>query len=138
MLVFLPQMVQVLPQSSGRYIALKVTGAVTADDQQTLAPFMQDRFSSGQELRILLWIEEFPGWSIRDMWDEMRLYHWPSNRIEKLAIVGESRVEEFIAWMAEIFSSTVVEFFRHEDIDEAWKWLHADEGGEYLSFASFV
>ena len=129
-------MVKILPQSRDRYVWVHVEGRFTEDDYQTLTPFLERRIESHRSLRVLFELTDLHGWQAKSAFEEMSFVLKHQKNFEKIAFVGSRRTEEILAWLIEIFSSSIVEFFSADNAKGAWDWLHADDTAEYLSFAS--
>lgn len=126
-----------LVAESGRYLVLESTGSLHADDYHALAKIIAEHAQGDQTVRVLLRLHEWHGWSLGGVAAGTMFALRESKNVEKLAIVGEKHSDAALAWAVEIFGSNIVEFFEAGQEEAAWKWLHADETGEYLSFASF-
>lgn len=119
----------------GRYIVVQASGKLEASDYAEVEKAMEDIAAKHHTMRMLLMLTDFQGWDWSGIAEEFRFGWTHRSQIEKLAIVGEKSSQEKLAWMVEVFSSTIVEFFLDEEGENAWKWLHADENEEYYSWA---
>lgn len=121
----------------GRYILARASAKLTPEDYTLLDETIKPRLATHHTVRVQIEFRDFHGWTLPGVGAAIRFGLTDGKVIEKLAIVGEHKSEEALAWVVEVFGSTVVEFFTLDHAHEAWKWLHADETGEYLSYASF-
>lgn len=121
-----------------RYLAFRASGKLAAHDVTQMASIIEENTSHAPTVRVLLQLSDFDGWTLGGGAEAIVVGIRDGKRVEKLAIVGERKTEEAMAWIVEVFGSTIVEFFPEAQAEEAWSWLHADDTGEYLSFASFI
>lgn len=122
---------------SGRYLVLETTGSLHADDYHELAKLIEAGRGGNPTVRVMLRLHDWHGWTLGGAAAGAMFAVREAKHVEKLAIVGEKHSDAALAWTVEVFGSTIVEFFDAGNDEEAWKWLHADETGEYLSYASF-
>lgn len=121
----------------GRYILARASAKLTPEDYTLLDETIKPRLAEHHTVRVQIEFHDFHGWTLPGVGAAIRFGMTDGKVIEKLSVVGESKTEEGLAWVVEVFGSTVVEFFTLDRAHDAWKWLHADEIGEYLSYASF-
>lgn len=124
--------------AEGRYLAFRISGKLDANDIRALTSTIEERVTAPHNVRMLLLFEDFEGATVGGLATGAVFGLRDGKLVEKLAIVGGKKSEEALAWAVEVFGATIVEVFEPENGEEGWKWLHADDTGEYLSFASFV
>ncbi|MFN7172941.1 MAG: STAS/SEC14 domain-containing protein [Fimbriimonadaceae bacterium] len=122
--------------NKGRYVAVTLLGKVTESDYNRLAPFFEEKLREHRNLRVLFEFRDYEGMEHKARWEEFKMWLHHRDHFEKICFVGPKRVAEVHAWIVEIFSDSIIEFFAPEDIDAAWRWLHADESAEYASWAT--
>ncbi|HDR72998.1 MAG TPA: STAS/SEC14 domain-containing protein [Methanoculleus sp.] len=119
-------MMQWMDDSSGKIIGFVASEKLTDDDYaEYFIPPLEEAIDEYGDVRILLKFENFEGWTAGGAWEDLKL--WPKlETIERIAVVGETTVEEMFAWMGKIFgllSGTEVRYFEQEQIVDAWDWL---------------
>lgn len=129
-------MVEVMPRTKDDYLAIKLIGRMRAEDYAQFDPFFERTLENKRKVRMLMWLHDFHGWTLAGAWHDLRHGLQHKKHIEKVAIVGEKRSDEMLAWAFEVFTSTNVEFFLVEDLEDAWKWLHGDDSGKFRSRAT--
>jgi hypothetical protein len=103
---------------------VKLSGKLTVSDfqgLQTLARLSLERFG---QLRMLVELEDFQGWSKETGWENSFFLEENGEGISKLAFVGDEK------WKVEIFMftgkpmrQTAIEFFPQGQLDKAQTWL---------------
>lgn len=77
----------------------------------------QDRYSSIIELN------NFAGWEfVSALWQDLKLEFTHSNNSDKIAIVGDSKLQQVVMKIGELFTSAKVQFFPHGDMKMAQDW----------------
>jgi len=119
----------------GRYIVVQASGKLDGDDFPEFEAKIEELASKHHTVRMLLALRDFEGWSISGLGAEIRFGWKHRSQFEKVAVVGEKPSQDKLAWLIDVFSSSIVEFFLEEEGEKAWKWLHEDEAAEYYSWA---
>jgi hypothetical protein len=91
-------------------------------------PEIEGAIEQHGKVRLLVDLEDFEGWSAGAMWQDTKFdaRHW--NDIERIAVVGEGKMEKGLAMFAKPFTTAEVKFFERADRARALRWLHgADE-----------
>jgi hypothetical protein len=119
-------MIEILPESAGRFLGLRVRGKLTGEDyQQTLMPRLETIFREQGRVRVLLLLEQdFEGFETQAlMGEEFGRQH--RDDFEKIAVVGGSWLLLLeLKMMALVFSGEVQNFSR-EELTQAWDWIKA-------------
>ena len=112
--------------SVGKLVHVKVTGKLTKEDYETLAPVVDQQITEHGKIRILFVMHDFHGWTAGALWEDLKFdfKHWKD--IERLAIVGESKWEAGMAVFCKPFTSAKIQYFDHARLDEAQTWIAED------------
>ncbi len=112
--------------SVGKLLHVKVTGKLTKEDYEALAPVVDQQIAEHGKIRILFEMHDFHGWTAGAMWEDLKFdfKHWKD--IERLAIVGESKWEAGMAVFCKPFTSAKIQYFDHAKLDEAQTWIAED------------
>ncbi len=79
---------------------------------------------SGMLRGILIHTKQFPGWeNLKAMTGHFRFVHDHHRKIEKVAIVSDSRLAEIAQKLAEHFISAEIRHFAYDERDAALAWL---------------
>ena len=125
-------MLQKLENSSGPVVGYKVVGKVTVDDYKQLEPEIQalvDKHDDG--VFVLLDLEEFTGEEVKAWLPDLKFGHRFHDKINKMAIVGDKRWEQWLTSLVHPFYAKEGKYFHTDDMDKAWAWLRekvADKG----------
>ena len=112
--------------ASGNLLEVQLSGKLTKESYQELVPVVDEQIQQHGKLRILVVLNDFHGWTVGAMWEDMKfdLKHWKD--IERLAIVGESSWEKGMATFCKPFTAAKIKYFEHSQVDEAREWVEGD------------
>ena len=117
--------VQVTNQQSDRIIEVATTGKLTRDDYDTFVPVIESEMKKGK-VKILFSMQDFSGCDAGALWEDIKFDMKHFGEIERLAMVGEKKWEEGMAWFCKPFTTAKISYFDHTEIDAARSWLKAD------------
>jgi len=78
------------------------------------------------KIRLLFDMVDFHGWEAAALWDDAKLGMKHHSDIERLAMVGDRKWEEWMSVFGRAFTSAEIRYFDHEKIDEARTWLEGN------------
>jgi hypothetical protein len=116
-------MIQQLPGSSGNALGFKMIGTIEQDDYDVLVPAMEAAADEFGTVRLLCDLTEFH-WEKASAWDDdMRFGREFRDKIEKMAIIGDRKWEEWLVKLAEPFYAKDAKYFDADESSAAWEWL---------------
>ncbi len=115
-------MFEKLSESSGNVIGYKATGKVTAADYEKLEPEVEDIVTQNGNIRMLFDLE-FDAMTVKAMESDLAFGRKFHKNIDKLALVGDKKWEEWMTSMANKLFAHEAKHFHTADMDAAWAWL---------------
>jgi hypothetical protein len=109
--------------SADNLLEVHLTGKLTKEFYEKLAPAVEKQIAEHGKLRILMIMHDFHGWTAGALWEDIKFEFKHSRDIEKLAIVGESKWEKGMAAFCKPFTKATIRYFDSEQLDEARKWI---------------
>jgi hypothetical protein len=109
--------------SSKNVIGFRMTGKLTNADYKALAPEFEDGIKRYGKIRLLWLLEDFHGWEPKAAWDDYEYWRKYGKEIERVAIVGNKRWEEWMTKLAQLFMKGGVKYFGESQLDDAWAWV---------------
>src|SRR5260221_14035240 len=106
-------MVEIL-QNEGNFVALKLSGKIQDADYQQFIPVIQGAAEKGL-LHLLLQLENFQGWDSHALWEDIQLDARFGDKTERLAFIGDSAWEGWMAKLVGLFTRARIEYFRASD-----------------------
>jgi hypothetical protein len=115
-------MIEKLDRSSGKVVGFKLSGKLHDEDYKHFVPAIDAAAGEGKA-KILAWFHDFHGWDAHALWDDIKFSTTHCTKIEKIALVGEKKWEEWMAKVCKPFTMATIKYFDATEIDAAWAWL---------------
>lgn len=112
-----------IQDSSGGVLGFKVSGKLTDDDYKIFMPELEKAIELSGTIRLLWLMEDFHGWEVRAAWDDLKYWMKYNDAIDRIAMVGDKKWEEWMAKLSKPFAKADVKYFSHSQLGEAWDWL---------------
>lgn len=112
---------------SGKYIDLKITGKLEAEDYEVLVPELEEQINTHGKISMLLELLDFEGWTMGAAWEDTKFALKHFNDIERIAVVGDKSWEKGAAYFFRAFTHAKVNYFDVQERDEAFSWLVKDK-----------
>ena len=119
-------MIEKLKQSSGKFIGFVLSGKLHDEDYKTFVPQVESVLEREGKVRLLAHFHEFHGWDLHAAWDDMKFGTKHYSEIERIALVGDCKWEEWMAKICKPFTKAAVKYFDVGDIEQAWAWLYEE------------
>jgi hypothetical protein len=118
-------MIEILPESEGKSIGLRITGKLTEKDYTAvLLPPLENLLRQYGKIRLLCCIDEnFTGLEPGAMWQDAKFFFPHKDDFEKMAIVGGPGWIEMIMKLFAPLMQGETKTFPPEQLPEAWQWL---------------
>ncbi|MCB1825534.1 MAG: STAS/SEC14 domain-containing protein [Candidatus Competibacteraceae bacterium] len=116
-------MIEQLPSASPAILGFKLQGKLHDRDYQTFVPTLEAAIAAHGKIRLLAWFEDFHGWDLHAMWDDFQFGVKHYSDLERIAIVGDRKWEEWMAKLCKPFTKASVHYFDISQTDAAWAWL---------------
>ena len=109
------------------FIKMKIVGKLTHNDYASMTPILESSLEGAKDLKvkILLDATEFDGWEFRAAWDDFKFGMKHKDIFSKIAIVGASHTNEYLAKFGSWFISGEMVLFN--SLDSAYAWLSKEE-----------
>lgn len=112
-----------MKESSGNVIGFRLSGKLTDADYKAVAPEFEDGIKRYGKIRLLWLLEDFKGWEPKAAWDDYEYWRKYGTEIERIAIVGNKRWEEWMTKLAKLFMRGGVKYFDESKLEDAWAWV---------------
>jgi hypothetical protein len=118
-------MIEQLPHESTKALGFKLSGKLHDEDYKTFVPLVDKAFAAQGKLRMLAWFHDFHGWDVHALWDDIKFSTTHCTKIERIALVGEKKWEEWMAKVCKPFTMAKIKYFQASEIEAAWQWLES-------------
>ncbi len=117
-------MVEILKQSSGKLLGLRLSGKVAHQDYEQFVPLLESLIKEHGSVRCLVEMIDLHGIEPRALWDEIKFDVRHAGQIERCAVVGDRRWESWMTSLSRpIFFRAEIRFFELADTEKAWEWV---------------
>ena len=98
---------------------------LTTEDYAAFVPLIEDRIERGSPVRLLVELKDFKGWTAGAMWEDTKFAARHFEKVERLAVVGESHWEEGAVAFVKPFSAAEMRYFDTGAADRARRWIRS-------------
>lgn len=117
-------MIEIEHSQSGDIITLRASGTLTKADYHAALPEIENAMTLAiGPLHMLIRLEDFHGWEIGALWKDLTFDLKHRGEFGSIAVVGDTKLEEWGAWLSSFFAKSEVRYFNFEDEDDARGWL---------------
>jgi hypothetical protein len=115
--------VQLQEKDNGRILEVRVTGKLVHEDYQRFVPEFDRLVKRQGRIRLLFEMSDFHGWELQAAWDDLKLGVKHFADIERIAMVGDEKWQEWIAIFCRPFTKAKIRYFGRNAIEEARRWV---------------
>jgi hypothetical protein len=116
-------MIEELPESHGKVLGFKMSGKLHDEDYKKFVPLVDAAIAGQGKVRLLVLLDDFHGWDMHALWDDIKFATTHYTKIERIAMVGDKKWEHWMARVCKPFTLAKVHYFDTTQLDEAWKWI---------------
>ena len=116
-------MIERIPESSGKILGFKMSGKLHDEDYKQFVPLIDAAIANEGKVRLLAVFEDFHGWDLHALWDDIKFSTTHCTKIERIALVGEKTWEKWMAKVCKPFTMAKIKYFDAADIDKARAWI---------------
>ena len=116
-------MIEPLTTNSEKVLGFKLSGKLHDEDYKKFVPAIDATLAKEGKVRLLAQFSDFHGWDARALWDDIKFSTTHCTKIDRIALVGEKKWEEWMAKVCKPFTMAKIQYFDAAKIDDAWKWL---------------
>lgn len=117
-------MIEVLPGSHDKVLGFKLTGKLHDEDYKKFVPTVDQAIAEHGKTRLLAQLDNFQGWDMHALWDDIKFATTHCTKIERIAIVGDSTWEKYMSMVCKPFTMAKIQYFNAAEIDKAWAWVN--------------
>jgi hypothetical protein len=116
-------MIEQLSGSSEKVLAFKLSGKLHDEDYQKFVPVIDAAVAKQGKVRLLAQFQDFHGWDLHALWDDIKFSTTHCTKIERIALVGDRKWEEWMAKVCRPFTMASLRYFDAADLAAAQAWL---------------
>jgi hypothetical protein len=115
--------IELVENTETKMLELKASGKLTADDYETLEPGVEKLIESSGKIKILFIMDDFHGWDLGAVWEDIKFATKHCRDIERIAMVGENAWEKWMATICKPFTMSSIKYFDAGEDEAAREWL---------------
>src|SRR5262249_16713600 len=115
-------MIETLSRTKDKVFGFKLSGKLHDSDYKQFVPTVEAAVKKHGKVRLLATFENFHGWDLPALWDDIKFATEHCRHVERIALVGEKTWEKWMARVCKPFTMAQVRYFDHADIDASWNW----------------
>jgi hypothetical protein len=112
-------------ETKGNIAVVTASGKLTDDDHEMFMKHMETLIERWGRLRMLFRLDDFEGWDVPSLWNEIRFELQHKKDLKRVAVIGEKKWEEWATRFSRLLTGTDVRYFSREEADEGRRWLEA-------------
>lgn len=115
--------IQLTETNGGRELDVRATGKLTHADYEHFVPEFERLLKIHGKLRVLFNMVDFHGWELPALWDDIKFDIKHFADIEKIALIGDAKWEDWMSAFCKPFTTARIQFFRPDEEASARQWL---------------
>lgn len=118
-------MIEILQQSDGKTLGVRLTGKVTDQDYETVfIPALEKLIKEHGKVNCLYFMDdEFVGWDLGAMWDDATFGIKHRNDFDKIAVIGGPKWAQWGTMIAGHLVSAEIKTYPVNEFEQAWAWM---------------
>jgi hypothetical protein len=116
-------MITRLDRSKDNVLGFTLSGKLHDEDYKHFVPAVDAAIATHGKVRLLAHFVDFHGWDFPAMWDDIKFATTHCAKVDRIALVGDKRWEEWMAKVCKPFTVAHLRYFDAAQIEAAWAWL---------------
>src|ERR1700737_3798391 len=108
-------MFQMLPESSGRLVALRVSGKLTKQDMVSVAPPLEEKIRENGKVDLFCDLTDLHGWSLGGVLGQPKFDAKHAKDFRRVAFIPGKPLHRFMASMLKPFTSAEIKCFQQRE-----------------------
>jgi hypothetical protein len=110
-------------EASSNIVHVRIRSKLTKDDYEQFAPRIERLIREKGKSRLLVEMDHFHGWTPGALWEDVKFDLKHFGDVERLALVGDSRWEQWMASFCKPFTTAQIRYFDKAETEQARRWL---------------
>jgi hypothetical protein len=116
-------MIEQLTGLPAHTLGFKLSGKLHDEDYKKFVPLVDAELAKEGKVNVVAQFQEFHGWDLHALWDDIKFATTHCSKIKKIALVGERKWEKWMAAVCKPFTLAKVRYFDATAVDAAKAWL---------------
>jgi len=120
-------MLQLLEESKGDLVALRISGHVDINDYDVMLPVLEEKIKQYGKISVYAELQELEDISFKALWQDLKFDFKHASDFKKAALVGEQKWLDWLTIAASPFTTAKVKHFTLEQRQQALDWVQSPE-----------
>ena len=116
-------MIEELSGLPAHTVGFKMSGKLHDEDYKKFVPIVDAEIAKEGKVNFLAQLEDFHGWDLHALWDDVKFATTHCTKIKRIAMVGDRSWEKWMATVCKPFTMAKVRYFDTAEIEAAKAWL---------------
>ena len=118
--------VELHEEAGGKILILTLSGKIMKEDYALFTPEVDRSVKQYGKVRMLVRLNDFHGWTLGAVWEDVNFDLFHFTHIDRLALVGDKAAGrlEWRCVYGKPFTTAKVQYFDVSKADEAGTWIH--------------
>lgn len=129
-------MIEEIPINESHVFAFQISGKLNVKDYDVFKPKLERLLKKEGRISLLIKLENFDGWTLKAMWEDLKIGFKHNEDFLRIAFVGSSSFEKIMIEAGDLFLAAEIEHFDNES--DAMSWLrevkNLAEKNEYIGY----
>ncbi len=117
---------QLKETEESRMLEVTASGKLSAADYEHFEPAVNQLIEDSGKIKILFVMQDFHGWDMGAVWEDIKFATRHCRDIEKIAMVGENAWEKWMSAICKPFTMSKIKYFDAHEEEAAREWLASD------------
>ncbi len=113
-------------RANHKIVVVHASGKLTKEDYELFLPEVERLIKEDGKIRLLFEMRDFHGWDAGALWEDIKFDFKHFADIERLAMVGEKKWEEWMAKFCQPFTKAKIHYFDQTQAEEVRNWIAHD------------
>lgn len=106
-----------------KVLIVRASNKLSKEDYEHFVPEVERLIKQEGKIRLLFEMHDFHGWEAGALWEDIKFDYKHFADIERLALVGEKKWEEWMATFCKPFTRAQIRYFDHSQEQDARSWI---------------
>lgn len=104
-------------------VEMTASGRLSKSDYDRFVPRFEQIVKEEGPVRLLIYLNDFEGWDLGGMWEDLKFDTQHQNDLGKVAVVGDKKWQDWGTTLSKPFFKAEMRFFNQDQLEQARAWL---------------
>ncbi|MDQ7917223.1 STAS/SEC14 domain-containing protein [Mesonia sp. MT50] len=118
-------MLQIIELKEKNIVVTKASGKLRKEDIEKIHPLIHAILDKGMKVRWYFEMDNFTGWDLPGLWEDLKMDTAHAKDYEKIAMVGDKKWQEWITQFMKPFTNAKIKYFNIDQKEDAKSWIES-------------